>query len=243
MSECKGCRFGCTEGSNQLIAPMATSIVNGGMVNGGIVNGGIGSGNIGGGTAIGSTSNSGKTSQHIVGPTTILPAATSEFQQTLLKTIVQPAYVTELKENVRARLRWRDRARLFFWLSNLFVLLSSIFSWLQTQFKDITYWSVGAGVSNVLILIFLNFSSQATKEEACLTRDLNEVLANLGMQGFPESYSTPSTGSTTTVGSPIQHRTSPNVISPIVAPTVESIVVPTVESGTTTPLLHAQNNV
>jgi len=107
-----------------------------------------------------------------------------EFQETILKNIVQPAYIEDLKSGFRSRLRWRNMSRVFIWTSNAFVLFGGIFSFLQVQLHDTTYWSIIAGICNVVALVIMNFSLDARKEEVNLTHDLNDVLRALGLGPF-----------------------------------------------------------
>lgn len=106
------------------------------------------------------------------------------FREQLMNTIVKPAYEQDIKASFKARSGWQKAARIFYWFAHALGILAMIFSSLQIIYKD-THWNVLAIISNGLILLLLNYSGQASKEQTLITQDLNEKLQSVRIQPFP----------------------------------------------------------
>ncbi len=110
-------------------------------------------------------------------------------QKHIVKNIVMPNYVADLTSTFLWRSRWQKISRSFFWLSNIFLLISGIFSFLQIELPNTTFFSMIAGICNIMTLMLLNFGADAKKESRLLTTDTNTLLQTVGLTTIriPES--------------------------------------------------------
>jgi hypothetical protein len=103
------------------------------------------------------------------------------LQKNIVKNIVMPNYVQDLVASFLWRTRWQRIGRVFFWTSNIFLLISGIFNFLQVEIPGTTLFSMGAGIGNIMVLMLLNFGADAKKESRLLTSDTNTLLQTVGL--------------------------------------------------------------
>ncbi len=111
-----------------------------------------------------------------------LTIKSKRLQDFVIKTIVEPAYIENLKSTFAWQSKWSTIARVFFWMSNLFVLLGGILSFLQVKMPDNTAFSVGAGISSVIVLILLRFGDDAKTEFKQRENEISDLLTKIGIE-------------------------------------------------------------
>jgi hypothetical protein len=106
------------------------------------------------------------------------------LQKYIIKNLVIPNYVADLKSTFLWRNRWQKIGRVFFWSSNIFLLLSGMFSFVQVRLPGTSLFSMLAGICNILTFMLLNFGSDAKKESRLLTSDTNTLLHSVGLNAL-----------------------------------------------------------
>jgi uncharacterized membrane protein len=115
-----------------------------------------------------------------------------DLQKNVMSTIVVPFYEQDLRSTFSWRGRWLRISRAFWWISNIFLLASSILTFLQIHIPGNTVFSMCAGIGNVVTLLLLTFSADAKKESRALTMDSNNLLKSVGLNSvhIPQSQET-----------------------------------------------------
>ena len=107
-----------------------------------------------------------------------------ELQKYVVKNIIIPNYISELVSTFKWRDWWQCISRALYWISNLFLVSSAICSFLQVQLPNTTFYSLAAGICNILTFMLLNFAGDAKKESRSLSENINSFLKTIGLTVF-----------------------------------------------------------
>jgi hypothetical protein len=107
-----------------------------------------------------------------------------EIQKEIVKKIVMPNYFKEIEGTFRWKKLWQRIGRGFFWSSNIFVLVSGIFNFMQVNSPNTTIFSMVAGIANICTLMLIKFGTDAKKESYLLTQDTNIQLQSIGLNSL-----------------------------------------------------------
>jgi hypothetical protein len=64
-----------------------------------------------------------------VSSTESLVVRSDRLKRYIIKEIVQPAYVLDIKDTLEWRFKWRRISRIFFWMTNVILLACSVLYW------------------------------------------------------------------------------------------------------------------
>jgi len=115
-----------------------------------------------------------------------MEVTSQKLKQYVIKNIVQPAYIADIKETLEWRFRWMRISRNFRWISQFFLLVSGILASLQT-IDDSKWWSIGVITCNTLVFLLNQFSSDAKGESKSMTDEANKFLTQMNIEKIPES--------------------------------------------------------
>lgn len=111
--------------------------------------------------------------------------STKKLRKFIVKSIVQPAYVKDIRDILSGRYRWRKIGKLLLIISLLLSSSSTILTFMSAYFDE-KLISIIAGGIGVLGAIFLHFSLMSKRESKRLTHQANEILKQLGIEGVPD---------------------------------------------------------
>ena len=111
--------------------------------------------------------------------------STHKLKKFIVKSIVQPTYVEDIRDVLVGRYRWRKVGMVLFIIS---LVLSSIATALTfvTAFESQSWLGLFAGGIGVIGAIFLHCSSMAKGESKRLTHQANKILKQLEIDGIPD---------------------------------------------------------
>jgi len=115
-----------------------------------------------------------------------MEVTSQKLRQFVIKNIVQPAYIADIKETLEWRFRWTKISRKFRWVAQFFLLVSGILASLQT-IDDSKWWSIGVITCNTLVFLLNQFSSDAKGESKTMTDEANKFLAQMNIEKIPET--------------------------------------------------------
>ena len=107
------------------------------------------------------------------------------LRQFIIKNIVQPVYVSDLRDTLIWRYRWRKIANCLYIFSKLLTLSGAVLAFCETYFR-VTYLSLSAGIVTLLSVLILQLGDFAHKESKKKTFEANEILRSLNITGVPE---------------------------------------------------------
>ncbi len=94
-------------------------------------------------------------------------------------------YYTDIKYNIRSKSRWKMMGDMTEALSYIMTGIATILAF-SAGFSNNAWLSFAAGCFSTASLVFLNFSSYATKESKERTRQVNKILDKLGIDQIPD---------------------------------------------------------
>jgi hypothetical protein len=137
-----------------------------------------------------------------------------KLKQYVIKYIVQPAYVADIKDTIEWRYRWLRCSRSFRWIAHLFLLVSGILASLQTI--DSSKWcSIGVITCNTLVFLLHQFSTDAKSESKAMTDEVNKYLSTLEITGVPELTSSETIVNDTNTNTNTNTNANTNIIAKI----------------------------
>lgn len=107
------------------------------------------------------------------------------LRQFIIKNIVQPVYVSDLKDTMVWRFRWKKIANCLYIFSKLLNLVGAVLAFSESYFK-VYYLSLSAGIIMLLSTLILQLGDFTQKESKRNTYEANEILRSLDITGIPE---------------------------------------------------------
>ena len=103
----------------------------------------------------------------------------------ILSELVEPCYYKDIDEMIKERKTWRAYGNKFETLSKIMIGSSSIISF-ATGIYDYKILAFVSGITSVLSLTFIQFSTYAFKESKERTIELDKILTSLDIENVPE---------------------------------------------------------
>lgn len=104
----------------------------------------------------------------------------------LISNIIQPNYISEVKDTMKWKDEWRRLSTGINWVSKIFLLFSTVFAAIIPSFPGIMWLPVSVIICNAVCGILDTLSNNASKESKISTNNLNKILVTLGIDGVPE---------------------------------------------------------
>ncbi len=109
-----------------------------------------------------------------------------DWRKEIVNSIIKPNYVTEIKDFMSNRIKWKKRGRSFETGSKIFIGIGSIVSFSAGVYgsKELSFI---AGTISVVSMVLLQYATFAYRESGKSTQDLNVLLDNIGIKKLPET--------------------------------------------------------
>lgn len=107
------------------------------------------------------------------------------LRQFIIKNIVQPTYIADLKDTLIWRYRWRKIGNFLYILSKFLTIIGAVLAFSETYFR-VVYLSFAAGIMTLLAVLILQLGDFANKESKRKTYAANEILRSLNISEVPE---------------------------------------------------------
>jgi hypothetical protein len=109
-----------------------------------------------------------------------------KIRQYIVKNLLQPDYVTEIKNALEWRYRWRKIGTGMSWSSYIVAASASILAFIQAARPDEDYWAIISGITSIVGMVLQKFSSNAKEASKEKTHEVNKLLKSLDLDGIPE---------------------------------------------------------
>lgn len=103
----------------------------------------------------------------------------------IIKTIVQPTYIFDLKDTLKWRFRWRKIGNILYIVSKLLTIVGAVLAFSETYFQ-VTYLALASGIITLLGVLILQLGDSSQKESKRKTHEANDILKSLNIDGVPE---------------------------------------------------------
>lgn len=111
--------------------------------------------------------------------------SSNKLRQYIIKDVLQPAYITDIKDIMKARFIWRKFANLLLIISKFTVLLGAVFAFSQTYFQ-VYYLSFISGIISLFGVLVAQLADFFYKESKSRTIQANSILTSLGLKDLPD---------------------------------------------------------
>lgn len=103
----------------------------------------------------------------------------------IVKTILQPSYVRDVKDTIDWRFKWRKISDVLFTIAKVVGLSSAVVAFAASSY-DNAYISFIAGcvsLSGTMLIQLADFAKNKSRQK---TAEANEILTKLGIEGVPD---------------------------------------------------------
>lgn len=109
-----------------------------------------------------------------------------DFQENIIKQLIQPNYKNEIETFILGRKNWRTTGLVFETASKICIGVGTVLSFSSGVFGSTTL-SFAAGTVSTLSLVCMQFSSFCYHESKKSTEDLNLLLTKLKIDSIPDT--------------------------------------------------------
>lgn len=111
--------------------------------------------------------------------------STHKLKKFIVASIVQPAYVEDIRDVLSGRYRWRKIAMLLF-VSSLILSATATALTFAVAYENSSLLGLIAGIVNIIASVVSHFSLIAKGESKRMTGQANEILKQLDIDGVPD---------------------------------------------------------
>lgn len=101
-----------------------------------------------------------------------------ELRNYIIKNIIEPSFITDLKNVMKWRYLWRRIANILYIFSKILTIIGAVLAFSETFFQ-LFYLSFASGVVTLLSVLILQFGDFAQKERKRRTHEANEMIRTL----------------------------------------------------------------
>lgn len=103
----------------------------------------------------------------------------------IVKTIIQPSYVEDVRDTIKWRFRWRKIGSFCYTISKILFVFSAAFSFADPYYpeRDFSFYS---GCITLVAGFLTQYGDYSLKESKRKTTEANQILQKLGIDGVPE---------------------------------------------------------
>ena len=108
-----------------------------------------------------------------------------ELVQHIVKNVIQPEYLRDITSSIVWRNRWKKLSYLFYILSKICTLSSSLLAFLELYFR-VGYLAMASGCVSLMAVFLWQCGDYAVTISTNKTRTINNYLRMLKIEGLPE---------------------------------------------------------
>jgi hypothetical protein len=108
------------------------------------------------------------------------------YRQHIIDSLIKPDYEKNIKNVLKERLCWSKISDAVETISNLLLIVSSLFGTLITIYPTIKIFGILAAIIPVMVVALNNFSTAASHKSDKLTNEGNILLENLKIKTIPD---------------------------------------------------------
>ena len=110
------------------------------------------------------------------------------FKESIVKSIVQPNYLSEIKGKINAKNCWRRINVLMMIFGKILTGVSAVLSFVSVYKIDTLYSFISGGTATIATII-MGFEIGASKEITKKETEINNILKSLNIDNFPKDDS------------------------------------------------------
>lgn len=110
----------------------------------------------------------------------------SDFKKNIIKTLIQPTYLADIKDSLAGRYMWRKISDRVTGVAKILIIISGIFAFAGAKFTEYWWLAFIAGALNVLTTSMFHYAMYASHESKNCTDDTNILLKSLKLAPIPD---------------------------------------------------------
>jgi hypothetical protein len=111
--------------------------------------------------------------------------ASKGLKTMIVKTILQPSYVRDVKDTIDWRFKWRKISDVLFTIAKVVGLSSAVVAFAASSYDDrsISFIAGCVSLSGTMLIQLADFAKNKSRQK---TAEANEILGKLGIEGVPD---------------------------------------------------------